>query len=206
MRMLLAISILPILLVPLAAPAFLTIGESGELTPKGTYKIGFEPQIRMTNGSGLNFDSFIDSSINDAWSWRVQVGAGETDFWTTASTKWIPIPDYDKQPALGLRLDATFGRESSETFHVFRFAPMISKKFDTEVGKLTPFASLPMGVFSIKGDSANISQLVLGSEGQFEEIPQWGFSAELGVNMSKAFTYISGTATFYFEDRSRSSK
>jgi hypothetical protein len=188
------------LAIAVPAEAFLTIGESGELTPVGTYKIGVEPQIRISNGSGANIGAMIDTGINDEWSWRVQLGTGETDFWTGASAKWVPIPDYENQPAIGLRVDANFGRDADETFTVFRGAPLVSKSFDTEVGKLTPYAALPIGVWSMKGESDNISQFVIGSEGKFEQAPDWMFSAELGFNMSKAFSYISGTATFFFND------
>lgn len=189
-------------LAPLsAAHAFLAINESGELTPPGVMKVGVEPQLRLSDGSGGNIGIFADSGINDEWSWRAQLGTGETDFWAGGSAKWVPFPDYGQQPAIGLRVDANFGREGDESFTVFRLAPLVSKGFDTEIGRVNPYLALPFGIFSRKGDSDNISQFVIGSEGRFDNARGFVFSAELGFNMSKTFSYLAGTVTYFFNDQ-----
>lgn len=185
------------------ASAFLTTNESGELTTPGTFRIGAEPQLRISDGSGGNVGFFVDSGVNDEWSWRAQLGTGDTEFWGTASAKWVPIPDLDSQPAIGLRPEVTFGRDENESFSVFRVSPIVSKKIDTEIGKLTPYLALPIGVFAWRGKSDTISQIVIGSEGKFEEMPTLLFSAELGMNMSKTFSYISGSISFFFDGSTR---
>jgi hypothetical protein len=181
------------------ALAFLAISESGEITPPGTFRIGVEPQLRISDGSGGNVGFFVDSAVNDEWSWRGQLGTGDTDFWGSASAKWIPIPDLDSQPAIGLRPEVAFGRDESESFTVFRLAPMISKKLDTEIGVITPYIAVPIGIFAWQGKSDTISQFVVGSEGKFEEMPTLLFTAELGMNMSKTFSYIAGSISFFFD-------
>ena len=187
-------------LVSSPAFAFLSLNESGEITPPGIYKLGVEPQIRLSNGSGGNLGVFIDSAINDDWSWRAQMGTGDTDFWAAGSAKWVPIPDYQNQPAIGLRMEANIGREDNESFSVLRVAPLVSKGYDTDIGKITPYAALPIGLFASKGSSDSISQFVIGSEGRFEQTPDFLFSAEIGFNMSRTFSYLAGTATYFFRD------
>ena len=189
-----------------SAWAFLTIGESGDLTPVGVFKLGVEPQFKLSDGSGGNMGVFVDSGLNDEWSWRAQLGTGDTDFWAGGSAKWIPVPDYNQQPAIGLRGEAVVGRDNSETITVFRIAPLISKGFDTDIGRVTPFAALPLGIYATKGNSDNTSELVIGSEGRFEGAEDFLFSAELGFNMSHSFSYISGTATYFFNESGAKTK
>lgn len=81
--------------------AFYETGESGEIAKEGTYKIGLMPQLRLSDGSGMNFTGFFDRALNDESSLRIHAGLGETDFYMGGSYKWIPIPDYKNQPAIG---------------------------------------------------------------------------------------------------------
>ena len=184
--------------VSLRAHAFLTIGESGDITEPGHYKLGVEPQLRLSNGSGGNLGIFVDAPVNEEWSWRGELGSGDTNFWATGSAKWIPIPDYQKQPALGVRLEASLGRDHDENFTIFRVAPLVSKDFQTEVGKLTPYVALPIGIWALRGNSDTISQFIIGSEGRFEELRGYVLSTEVGFNMSKAFTYLSANISYQF--------
>jgi len=192
------LSFLTFLFFGLQVQAFLTIGESGDMVEANHYRLGLEPQLRISNGSGGNLGIYVDGAINDEWNWRAEMGTGDTDFWFTGSAKWIPIPDFKKQPAIGLRLDASLGRDHNDSFSVFRVAPMVGKGFETEVGRFTPYIAVPVGIWATRGTSDNISHFVIGSEGKFEEAKGYLFSAEMGFNMSKAFSYISGTVSYLF--------
>lgn len=195
-----------ILFASSSAFAYLTINESGDLIAPGSFRAGFEPQAKLSDGGGGNIAGFVDGGISDEWSWRALLGTGDTDFWLTGSAKWIPIPDYQSQPAIGARFDYTLGREDGANFNVFRAAPMASKGFDSEVGRFVPYVALPLGVFASNGDSNNFSQLVVGSEAKLEQVPDWMFSAELGFNLSKSFSYISATASYFFDGGGGSKK
>ncbi len=163
-----------------------------------SYRIGVEPQLRLSDGSGGNLGVFVDSALSEGWSWRGQLGTGDTDFWAGASAKWIPIPDFEQQPAIGVRLEVDLGREGTESFTVFRAIPMLSKGFDSEVGKLTPYVAIPFGIMATKGNSETISQLVFGSEATFEQSQGFVYTAEVGFKMSKSFSYLSGTVSYLF--------
>ena len=182
------------------ANAYLTTSESGELVKPGQYRFGVIPQLRMSDGSGTNLSGFIDTPFNDESSIRAQIGFGETDVEAAASYKWIPIPDYDNQPAIGGKVEASFARKGNVNINSIRFLPLISKSFDSKQGVFIPYGSVPISLMNSSTTSATAVQLVVGSEYVNPDNKNWVFSAELGLNFSNAFTYISGAVTYVLED------
>lgn len=178
------------LITPLAQ-AYLTIGESADVTPQGTLKIGIEPQIRLSEGSGANMSVFLDGGIREDLSWRALLGAGETDLVLNGSLKWVPYPDFEKQPAIGFRGDISVGREAEETFTVVRIAPMVSKQVQSDYVLFTPYVALPVGMQGYRGKSETLAQLALGSDIHMNEYENAHFNIELGTNLNRAFSYLS---------------
>lgn len=199
---LLLTSCLALFMALFSSPAFayLTIGESLDITPAGIMKIGVEPQIRLSEGSGANVNFFIDKAIQDDLSWRALIGAGETDLVGTASIKWVPIPDFEQQPAIGVRGDVTLARDADQSFTTFRIAPMISKQIPTEQATFSPYMAIPVGMRGYNGGSDSIAQLVLGSDMKLTEVPNMMFNAELGTNLNKAFSHLSINAVYLFSN------
>jgi hypothetical protein len=183
-----------------SAWAYFETAESGEISKLGHYKIGLIPQIRLSEGSGMNFTGFFDSAINDESSVRFLLGSGETDFVTGGSFKWIPIPDYQQQPAIGGKLEVLYGRESSDSFVSFRFHPLISKKYDIDYGTLTAFGSVPISFTTFKNNTETQFNVVLGTEFRNPDYENWEFGSELGLNGNKSFTYISVWATVFLDE------
>lgn len=179
------------LCLPLTSHAYLTVGESADVTPQGILKIGIEPQIRMSEGSGANLTGFVDGAVSEDLSYRVQLGAGETDLVFGGSMKWVPFPDFEKQPAIGFRGDLIFGREQNENFTTVRLAPMMSKQLQTDYVLFTPYVALPVGLTSFKGKSDSIGQLALGTDIKIDEFNTSMFNVELGANLNRTFSYIS---------------
>lgn len=182
------------------ANAYLTTLESGNLEPVGTHRAGLMSQVRLSEGSGFNFAGVFDSSVDEQSNIRVMVGGGETNFFSSLSYKWIPIPDYKNQPALGLKLEGIYGKIKDETMVGVRLHPLVSKQFDTERGLFTPYASIPLSYLSYKSSSDTATQFVFGSEYKTEDAENFTFTTELGFNSSKAFNYIAGLVTYSFED------
>ncbi|WP_289445200.1 hypothetical protein, partial [Klebsiella pneumoniae] len=80
---------------------------------------------------------------------RGLVGVGSDEFFYTGLfVKYVPFPDTEDQPALGLIGGATFGREEvsleKEEVLTLRVSPLLSKDFETDIGLVTPYASLPI--------------------------------------------------------------
>lgn len=194
-----------ILCSTLPAFSYQTLGESGDVTPLDTLKLGIEPQLRISDGGAANFTLFLDAAIREDLSWRAQIGTGETDLYAGGSIKWIPIPDFEKQPALGLRTDAIFGREMDETFWSLRLAPLISKRVDSDYILFSPYLAPTLGYAGTKGKSDTFSQLIIGSEIRPHDMDRFVFDVELGSNLTKSFSYISFNLTYLLEPNARGS-
>ncbi len=186
--------------------AYLTVGESAEIQSAHINKAGLEPQIRLSDGGGLNLTGFFDRVLSESSSFRAHVGVGDTDFYTGASLKYIPFPDVDQQPAMGGRVGAIFGREGSENFYTFRFEPLVSKKFDSPHGLFTPYGSIPIMFTNYKSKTETQVQLTGGVEYSTPELPKLLFSGELGMNMKDSISYIAASVTMYLDDLKTRSK
>ncbi len=179
--------------------AYLSIAESAELLAPGTYQVGVEPQLLTNRGGGANFNVFLDSTLDESTSLRIAMGAGAVDFNAFVSAKWVPIPDVDNQPAMGLRIGAGIARDEEQNLLQLQVAPMVSKKFDTEYGLTVPYLAAPFTFLNTKEENLVASNLTVGSEYHNPDWPQAVLGAELGIELNKSYTYISIFATFPFE-------
>lgn len=181
------------------AQAFLTVQESNEIAAVGKYKLGLEPQIKMSGGSGANFSGFFDTALSEEMSIRAQLGAGDTDLVAGGSLKWVPIPDYKSQPALGGKASIIYSRKSSDNFFTYRVEPLVSKKFVTNQGTFIPYGSLPIMLTTGNGETVTGLQLAAGSEYLTANADNMTFGAEVGLNARDSFSYISGFVTIYID-------
>ncbi|WII71785.1 hypothetical protein QJS83_15075 [Bdellovibrio sp. 22V] len=179
--------------------AYLSIAESGELLPVGTYQVGAEPQLLLNKGGGANFNVFFDAAINESMSGRISMGAGAVDFNAFASAKWMPFPDVDNQPAMGLRAGAGIARDEGENLLQLQLAPMLSKKFETEYGLSVPYFALPFTFLNTKEENTIASNLTVGTEFHYADWKDVTLGAELGIELNKSYSYLSIFATFPFE-------
>jgi hypothetical protein len=187
--------------LPLFASAYLSVQESNEITPPGKFKLGFEPQMKLSRGSGANFSAFFDAPINDEMSARTLIGAGDLDLFAGASFKWVPIPDYENQPAVGGKVTAVFSKEDSDNFISLGFAPIVSKRFDSEVGLFIPYASLPVNFVNGKSTTTTHINVALGTEFISPKADNMTFGGELGVDLHDSFSYLSAYLTIYLDDK-----
>lgn len=190
--------VLGLFLTP-SAHAYLSIAESGEILPAGKYQVGIEPQLFTNRDNGANVNVFFDANLRDDLSARVSMGAGAIDFNAFASVKWIPFPDVDNQPAMGLRGGIGMARNEDENFLEAQIAPLVSKKFDTIYGLTVPYLAVPFTFLNTKDDSYVASNLAIGTEFHHTEWNQVTFGAELGLELNKSYSYISIFAAFPFD-------
>lgn len=181
------------------AHAFLTVGESAEMLAPNTYQVGFEPQLITSKDAGGNFSIFFDAPVNDETSARVLLGGGTIDFNAFASVKWVPFPDVDKQPAMGLRFGAGIARNEDENIIQLQAAPLLSKKYDTEYGLAVPYFALPFTFLNTKDENYVATNLAVGSEFHYHEWKGVTLGGEIGLDLNKSWSYISVFATFPFE-------
>lgn len=179
------------------ASAYYSVLETGQITEH--YRITASPQAILTGNDGLNVSGRFDFPILEDLSGRAVLGLGEVDVFLGGSVKWVPIPDYESQPAFGVIGGVFFARDESVNFTTLRLAPIASKQFDTQIGLLTPYASLPFGMVFYKSTTASPINLTFGSElaaAGFEEVK---FLLEMGFKLNKdSFTYITAGAAWEF--------
>ena len=182
-----------------SANAYISITESGELIPRGHYQVGLEPQLLTNHGGGINMNVFLDNGISDAMSARIELGGGAVDFNAFASVKWIPIPDFENQPAMGLRIGGGLARDESENLLHAQVAPMVSKKYGTSLGLANPYLAVPFTIVNTQGQSTVGTNLTIGSEFHYEKWHAATLGAEWSLDLNKSYSYISAFVAFPFE-------
>lgn len=178
--------------------AYFSTIDNGEMIAPGKYQVSVEPQIILNEFSGFNMVGRFDTGINQDSSARVILGVGKVDYQVGGFYKYVPFPDTATQPAIGGSAGLVLARVNGVTLTSLRFHPLLSKTFQTEVGDLIPYGSLPFGITFASGTTTVPVQLVVGSELRPMNMKDISFFAELGLNVSKAFGYISGAVAYRF--------
>lgn len=187
------------------ANAFYTFQETGDLLAPDRYAVGTELQFRTSNGSGVNILGRVDGGFSDEWNYRGFIGLGDTDFQVGGHLKWVPFPDFEKQPAIGVTFGGhiasyAVGDRGSKTEFALRTMPFISKSYEAEVGQFTPYASLPLGLRTYDEETDATVQLALGTRFIHPEMLGAHYFAEVGFNLDNVFAYISVGANFPLND------
>lgn len=181
--------------------AYYTFQETGDLLAPGRYAVGGELQFQTSKRSGVNILGRFDGAISDEMNYRGFVGLGDVDFQAGGYVKWVPFPDFEKQPAIGITLGGlvasyTVPQKGSNTEFSLRATPFISKSFDAELGQFTPYAALPVGARTYDGDSDGTLQLIVGNRFIHPEMLGAHFFGEVGFDFDNTFGFISVGATF----------
>jgi hypothetical protein len=178
--------------------------DTGEIIDKGQYRASIEPQLVVSQFDGFNMIGRFDVGRNESSSMRFLMGGGSASgFEVGGFYKWIPIPDYENQPAIGLTGGAIFASPESTNLIALRVHPVISKKFKALIigdDTLIPYASLPLGVTFAKAKNYYPLQLAVGSEYRPEKWKKMSVSLEIGMNLHDAFSYISAAFSVDFDE------
>lgn len=191
------------LFIAVKANALYSVMDTGDLLPEGQFRANLETQLITDHDDGVNLMGRFDSWFNDDSNVRGVVGFGTTDLYLAGFYKWVPYPDAEGQPAIGISAGLAYARYEIEDETLgelsLRFHPIISKKFVVEMGELTPYGSLPFGLASRDGDTEFPVQAVGGVEWKTSQWQKLTFSAEVGFNVNEAFSYFSLGAQLYFD-------
>lgn len=181
--------------------AYLASLESGELPEDGIYRLGITPGFLLSPVAGAGIGVLADRRVSESSSFRAELGVGEVDLSIGGSFKWILIPDFDKQPAVGLKLGATFGVDEGDSLTLFSVQPLMSKIFQVHAsGRFVPYVGLPIGFGVFDGKSESMMHMVLGTEAQLDSLPSMEFAAELGFSIRNASDYFSVLVSFFFDE------
>lgn len=178
--------------------AYISVSETAEILKTDHYRLGVIPQVLLSNSTGSNSSNigvFMDLPVENDINTRFIIGSGHTSFWTSASVKWVPYPDYDKQPAMGLRGALIYARDERVDFYNIQLTPLISKIVQTEEwGTMTPYVGVPVTVVHHGSSSETVMQFAIGSE--WNERQDFQVGAEFDLNLSDT-NITSNSLTFH---------
>lgn len=178
--------------------SYLTNADSGDIVPEGQYRLSVEPQFNYF-GVGAHFDA---GTAEDAQI-RVSAGAGQDGFHFDFYYKRIPIPDYDKQPAIGYKFGASFAKMNGASVITPIFFPIMSKSFIIDNNRWSPYLSLPIGVSVSQSKATTPTHFVMGCEVTPSTLDNIQFGGEMGFNVKDSFSYVSAYISFLFEPSER---
>jgi hypothetical protein len=187
----------------ISAQAYYSVMDTGEVMAPSRYKLTPELQF-LTEEGGANVGTNLDVGLTEDTAIRGQLGFGTTDFYLGAFFKYMPYPDTDNQPAIGFNVGAIYASDAGDTDFTLRIEPLISKKFVTNFGAITPYGSLPLGIQHRSAqkyyhDHNNIAaQISVGTQVDLKSIPDIGLMAEIGIDLNKAYSYVSFGAAWSF--------
>ncbi len=152
------------------AAAYFDTMDTGEVLRDGEYQAMVGPQFIFNQYDGANFTGRLDMGLMEGVSVRGILGFGKVDFQIGGLVKRIPFPDTPEKPAIGGSAGVIIARIGSLTQYSLRLHPLVSKKIETEVGDLTPFISLPLGVTVQTGVDETIVPVQLVSVRSFDRL------------------------------------
>lgn len=199
-------SLLLALSVLISTPAFAyyDVLDTGETLSKGNYKLTGATQF-LTDHGGVNVEGMFDMGIGDEFGVRGLFGFGQTDIFAGGMFKWVPIPDIEGQPAIGMNIGLLYMKDGPIRDLTFRLEPLVSKKITGPATVWTPYASLPVGLRARDHrDSSNRTdltwQVVGGTQLQVEKWKKLQFMAEVGMDLDQAVSHFTIAALLYFDD------
>jgi hypothetical protein len=181
------------------ANAYQSLMTSGDLLQPETFQ--FLPYLESIFDDpidGLNLNSRIAYGFNDELQGDLEIGVGEFDVMLGGFLKWVPIPDYEKQPAIGVRAGVSYIDTDPYSQTSVTAMPFVSKGIETQYGRITPYIGLPLAINSNRDDSFFSSRLAFGTEWTHPEHKVCHAVAELGLELSKSFSSLSIGAAYDF--------
>jgi hypothetical protein len=164
----------------------------------GKMAFGAEPVITMSHGAGIGANLDYIQGIDELMDAEAVIGTGTGPrrFRVGGGITWDFFPDIDKQPGIGLMTSAIYYRLPNDGQLVLTGAPYIHKAFVMDnKQEVEPFVAIPLGLGFESATYQWIGQFVFGS--MFKYSDKIRYSAELGLNMNNAETYISAGITYY---------
>lgn len=171
--------------------AYFSLMDSGDILAEGQYTLTSEAQMVTSGDDGLNFRAHLDQGFDPSSQFRFTLGTGTNAYQAGFLYKWVPIPDYENQPAVGFIAGVTMAENSSDTVLALQLKALTSKNFVTPYGYVSPYGGLSLAIEVTNALNGNPAQLILGSRYQAEHWSRSFVMAEFGFEIADAFSYLS---------------
>lgn len=179
--------------------AYLSLLTTGDiLAPQQFQIMGYVEGVLDTGYDGLNLNTRGSLGINDELQVDAELGLGEFDITLGAFLKWVPVPDVEGQPAIGVRGGVSYFKWNDFSQTTITAMPFLSKAFSTNLGRVSPYVGLPLGINTHNSDSDFFTRLAVGSEVTQTQFENLRFIGELGLELSKSFASITVGAAYDF--------
>ncbi len=116
---------------------------SADSLPTNTYELVLTPGYTF-RPNGAYMTSEIRYQPNEDFGVGFGFGAGEAGFNFGMNGSFFIVPDTSNQPGVSLLAGAYFNRVDQSNYFNVKVTPIVSKRFDTDFGKVVPYAGLHM--------------------------------------------------------------
>ncbi|MEC9282779.1 MAG: hypothetical protein VX642_08705 [Bdellovibrionota bacterium] len=180
--------------------AYFSLMDSGDILAEGQYTLTTEAQLVTSGDDGLNIRAHLDQGYDPSSQFRFSLGTGTNAYQAGFLYKWVPIPDYENQPAVGFIAGVTMAENSSDTVLALQLKALTSKNFVTPYGYVSPYGGLSLAIEVTNALNGNPAQLILGSRYQAENWSRSFLMAEFGFEIADAFSYLSVGLQYDFNE------
>ena len=148
----------------------------------------------LINGEyeGIGVMGHLEVPLSESSSWKVGLGKGsDINLQVDGSWKWIPIPDYEGQPAVGLVSGVTYihcpcpNSSSASAFGLYAH-PILSKKIDANFGTFNTYTGPLLGFMFNDNNTWYPIRFTLGSELIIDGMKNLGFILEGSLNLKNS--------------------
>ena len=200
--------ILACFLLSSLSEAYWIHGVTGDLMPYGQNKVLGAVQLIRSPVGTIGVFGNIERRIHDSGQLVGTLSLGG-NLEVGAFYKWVPVPDYKKQPAIGVLAGASYGRvkkattgtlTSSTSYKPFtlKSQTFMSKRFRSTYGTFNSYIALPVGIEFGDNETKFPIKLAIGTEVSFPSDEKKVFLIELGVNLNDSSTSALIGMNFYF--------
>ena len=127
--------------------AIIPFVDSGKLLRPKKFEVSLHTQfISKEDATYFNVIAQFDEGLPQRRSLNMRyiLGGGEYGFLAGSFLKWIPFPDYKYQPAVGASAGISYNMFNLSTHYIaLHLRPLLSKEFETVVGKFIPYIAFP---------------------------------------------------------------
>ncbi len=175
--------------------------DTGDILERGLHKAQAGLLGATSGDTGLDFFGRFATPIHRDAEIQAEIGAGgSSDIFAGAYIKYVPFPDFGRQPAVGIRAGYGFTQYTGESSSAFQLQPLVSKLWNSELGDFTPYFALPLSITNRDSESYIPMQAVIGSSFKPNQLEKVNFKLEYGMNVIRSFNYVGFSAEVLFSN------
>lgn len=188
-----------------AVPAFCAdipggLLRDGEGQAKNTYEMVLSPSYLLGQG-GAYLSSELRYQVGEDIGLAFGFGAGEVGFNFGANATWYIVPDLSSQPAVSVLGGLYLSRIIPDNFLVFKIAPMLSKGYKMDWGKVTPYAGLQLlpSLRLASGPNEFSVKTSMGVEFAISSMNGLKFRTEVGIAILQTYNELAIGISYPFK-------